>query len=111
MDWGVIIGYDFMAATGTGVQPAQSPIILCKDDRLSWLSAHLALEERPWARVECKRLCRAVRPVKACERLLDEYGFTPEAFQEAVAGSGAGQLSVDAFSSAYSESLRLCKTY
>ena len=110
-DWHVIIRYDFMAATDTGVQPAQSSIPLCKDDCLSWLSAHPAFEESHWAHAEREQLCRAVRAVKPCQRPLDEYGFTPEAFQEAVAGFGADEPSVDAFSSAYSESLRLCKTY
>ena len=111
MDWDVIIGYDFMPATATGVQPAQSSMTLYKDDRLSWLSAHLAFEESHWAHAEREQLCRAVRAVKPCQRPLDEYGFTFEAFQEVVAGLGAGEPSVDAFSSAYSESLQLCKTY
>ena len=44
-DWGIFIGYDFMAATDTGVQLAQSSMTLYKDDCLSWLSAHLAFEE------------------------------------------------------------------
>ena len=111
MDWDFIIGYDFMVATDTGVQPAQSSMTLYKDDRLSWLSAHLALEERNWAHAEREQLCRAVRAVKSCQRPLDEYGFTPEALDEAVAESGAGEPSVDALSLAYSKRLRLCKTY
>ena len=111
MDWDIIMGYDFMAATDTGVHPAQSSMTLYKDDGLSLLSAHLAFEESHWAHAEREQLWRAVRAVKPCQRPLDEYGFTPEAFQEAVAGLGASEPSVDAFSCAYSESLRLCRTY
>ena len=111
MDWDVIIGYDFMAATDTGVRPAQSSMTLYKDDCLCWLSAHLAFDESHWAYAEREQLCRAVRAVKPCQRPLNKFAFTREAFQEAVAGLGAGEPSVDAFSSAYSERVRLCKTY
>ena len=52
MDWDFIIGYDFMAATDTVVQPAQSSMTLYKADRLSWLSAHLAFEDVQWAHAE-----------------------------------------------------------
>ena len=102
MDWDVIIGYDFMAATDTGVQQAQSSMTLYNDDRLSWFTAHLAFEESHWAHAAREQLCRVVRAVKPCQRPLDKYGFTPKPFQEAVARSGAGEPSVDAFSSAYS---------
>ena len=66
MDWDVISGYDSMAATETGVQPAEGSMTLYKDDRLSWLSAHLAFEESHWVHAERKQLCRAVRGVKPC---------------------------------------------
>ena len=108
MDWDVIIGYDFMAATDTGVQPTQSFMTLYKDNRLSWLSADLAFEESHWAHAEREQLCRAVRAVNPCQRPFDEYCFTPKAFEQAVAGLAAGEPSADALSS---ESLRLCKTY
>ena len=61
--------------------------------------------------MEHEQLCRAVRAVKPSQMPLDKYVYTPEALQEAVAGWRAGEPSVDAFSTAYSESLRLCKTY
>ena len=111
MDWDVIIGYDFMAAANTGVQRARSSMTLYKDDRLFWLSPHRAFEESHWANAEREQLCRTLRAVKPCQRPLDEYGFTPDAFQEAVAGLRAGEPSLDAFSSAHSGSVRLCKTY
>ena len=107
MDWDVIIGYYFKAATDTGVQPAQSSMTLYKDNCLTWLSAHLAFEESHWAHAEREQLCRAVWALKPCQRPLYEYGFTPEVFQDAVAGLGAGEPLVDALSSAYSQSLRL----
>ena len=99
MDWDVISGYDFMAPTDTGVQPAQRSMTLYKKDRLSWLSAHLTFGGSHSAHAERVRLCRAVQAVKPCQRPLDESCFTLEAFQEAVAGLGAGEPSVNAFSS------------
>ena len=100
MSWDVIIGCEFVAATDTAVKPAQSSMTLYKDDRLSWLSAHLGFEESHWAHAEREQLCRAVRAVKPCQSPLDEYCLTSEAFQEVVAGLGASEPSVDAFSSA-----------
>ena len=109
MDWDVIIGYDFMAATDTGVHPAQSSMTLYKDDCLSWLSAHIAFEETHWAHAKHKQLCRAVRAVKPCQRPLDIYGFTPGAFQEAIAGLGAGEPSVVIGALLYTNGLRLSR--
>ena len=100
-----------MAANDTAVQPAQSSMTLYKADCLSSLSAHLAFEESHWAHAEGEQVCPSVQAVKPCRAFLDEYGFTPKAFQEAVGGLGAGEPLVAAFSSASSESLQLCKTY
>ena len=111
MDWNVIIGYDFMSATDAGVQPAESSMTIYKDHPSSWLSSHLAFAESHRAHAEGEQLFRAIRAVKQCQGPLDEYHFTPEEFQDAAARLGAGEPSVDAFSPAYSESLRLCKTY
>ena len=105
MDWDVIIGYNFAAATDKPVQPAQSSMTLYKDNHLYWLSAHLAFEESHWPHAEREQLCRAVGAVQPCQKPLHEYGFTPEALQEAVAELGAREPSLDAFSSAYSEPL------
>ena len=111
IDWKILIGYYFMAPTDIGVHPAQSSISLYKDNCLSWLSAHLAFEESLWARSERQQLCCALQALKPCPRRLNQYGSTLKAFQEAGAGWGADEPSVDAFSSAEFESLRLCKTY
>ena len=75
MDYHVISTYDFMAATDSGVQPAQRFMTLYKDDRLSSLSAHLAFEESRWAHAEREQVCRAVRAVKPCQRPLQRIWF------------------------------------
>ena len=39
MDWDMIVGYDFMMGTDSGVLPAQASMTLYQDDQLSWLSS------------------------------------------------------------------------
>ena len=39
MDWDMIVGYDFMMETDSGVLPAQASMTLYQDDQLSWLSS------------------------------------------------------------------------
>ena len=46
MDWDMIVGYDFMMETDSGVLPAQASLTLYQDDQLSWLSS-------PEHHVEC----------------------------------------------------------
>ena len=38
MDWDMIVGYDFIMVTDSGVLPAQVSINLYQDDQLPWLS-------------------------------------------------------------------------
>ena len=38
MDWDMIVGYDFMMETDSGVLPAQASMTLYQDDQLTWLS-------------------------------------------------------------------------
>ena len=47
MDWDMIVGYDFMMETDSGVLPAQASMTLYQDDQLSWLSS-------PEHHVECQ---------------------------------------------------------
>ena len=37
MDWDMIVGYDFMMETDSGVLPAHGSMTLYRDDKLSWL--------------------------------------------------------------------------
>ena len=37
MDWDMIVGYNFMMETDSGVLPAQASLTLYQDDQLSWL--------------------------------------------------------------------------
>ena len=77
MDWDIMVGSDFMAATDTGVLPVQGSMTIYKKDCLWWLSAHLAFKESYWAHAEREQFCRAVQGVKLCQRPLDDYGLTP----------------------------------
>ena len=47
MDWDMIVGYDFMMETESGVFPAQASMTLYQDDQLLWLSS-------PEHHVECQ---------------------------------------------------------
>ena len=47
MDWDMIVGYDFMMETDSGVLPAQPCMTLYQDEQLSWLSS-------PEHHVECQ---------------------------------------------------------
>ena len=49
MDWDIIVGYDFMMETDSGVLPAQASMTLYQNDQLTWLSS-------PEHHVECNQL-------------------------------------------------------
>ena len=39
MEWDLILGFEFIAGTNSGIQPAQCSMTLYEGDRLSWLSS------------------------------------------------------------------------
>ena len=47
MDWDMIVGYDFMTETDSGVLPAHASMTLYQDGQLSWLLS-------PEHHVECQ---------------------------------------------------------
>ena len=111
MEWDMILGYDFMVDTDTGVLPAQSSMTLYADDRLLWLSTTNHHVECAWIRSERDQIERAVRTVKPTDRPLDEYGFRLEMVQRAVDELGAPQPTVDVFASGHSSHLRVCEKW
>ena len=52
MDWEMIVGYNFMMETNSGVLPAQASMTLYQDDQLSWLSSPEHHVECPWIHPE-----------------------------------------------------------
>ena len=56
MDWDMIVGYDFMMETDSGVLPAQASMTLYQDDQLSWLSSPEHHVEYQWINPERNQL-------------------------------------------------------
>ena len=111
MDWDMIVGYDFMKETDSGVLPAQASMTLYQDDQLSWLSL-------PEHHVECQRIHPernqlevAALGTKPAGPVTQEYGVRPEVASRVVAHLGASDLALDAFSSGTSAHLRVCEKY
>ena len=56
MDWDMIVGYDFMMETDSGVLPAQASMTLYQDEQLSWLSSPEHHVECQWIHPERNQL-------------------------------------------------------
>ena len=56
MDWDMIVGYDFMMETDSGVLPAQASMTPYQDDQLSWLSSPEHHVECQWIHLERNQL-------------------------------------------------------
>ena len=56
MDWDMIVGYDSMMETDSGVLPAQASMTLYQDDQLSWLSSPEHHVECQWIHPERNQL-------------------------------------------------------
>ena len=109
MDWDMIVGYDFMMETDSGVLPAQASMTLYQDDQLSWLSS-------PEHHVECQRihpernqLGVAALDTEPTGPANQEYGVMPEVASRVVADLGASDPALDAFSSGTSAHLRVLR--
>ena len=106
MDWDMIVGYDFMMETDSGVLPAQASITLYQDDQLSWLSSPEHHVECQWIHPERNQLDVAPLGTEPTGPATQEYGIMPE-----VASRVAADLALDAFSSGTSAHLRVCEKY
>ena len=111
MDWDMIVGYDFMMETDSGVLPAQASMTLYQDDQLSWLWS-------PEHHVECQRIYPernqlevAALGTEQAGPVTQEYGVMPEVASRVVADLGAPYLALDVFSSGTSAHLRVCEKY
>ena len=107
MDWDVIVGYDFMMETDSGVLPAQASMTLYQDDQLSWLSSPEHHVECQWIPLERDQLEVAALGTEPTGPANQEYGVRPEVASRVVADLGASDLALDAFSSGTSAHLRV----
>ena len=55
IDWDMIVGYDFMMETDSGILPAQASMTLYQDDQFSWLSSPEHHVECQWIHPECRK--------------------------------------------------------
>ena len=111
MDWDMIVGYDFMMETDSGVLPAQASMTLYQDDQLSWLSSPEHHVECQWIHPERNQLEVAALDTEPTGPANQEYGVRPEVANRVVADLGASDLALDAFSSGTSAHLRVCEKY
>ena len=111
MDWDMIVGYNFMMETDSGVLPAQASMTLYQDDQLSGLSSPEHHVECQWIRPERNQLEVAALGTEPTGPANQEYGVMPEVASRVVADLGASDLALDAFSSGTSAHLRVCEKY
>ena len=111
MDWDMIVGYDFMMQTDSGVLPAQASMTLYQDDQLSWRSSPEHHVECQWIHPERNQLEVAALGTEPTGPANQEYGVMPEVASRVVADLGASDLALDAFSSETSAHLRVCEKY
>ena len=111
MDWDMIVGYDFMMETDSGVLPAQASMTLYQDDQLSWLSSSEHHVECQWIHPERDQLEVAALGTEPTGPANQEYGVRPEVASRVVADLGASDLALDAFSSGTSAHLRVWEKY
>ena len=108
MDGDMIVGYDSMMETDSGVLPAQASMTLYQNDQLSWLLSPEHHVECQWIRPERNQLEVAAPGTEPVGPANQEYGVRPEVASRVVADLGASDLALDAFSSAH---LRVCEKY
>ena len=111
MDWDMIVGYDFMMETDSGVLPAQASMTLYQDDQLSWLSSPEHHVECQWIHPESNQLEVAALGTEPTGPANQEYGVMPEVASRVVADLGRSDLALDAFSSGTSAHLWVCEKY
>ena len=111
MDWDMILGYDFMMETDSGVLPAQASMTLYQDNQLSWLSSPEHHVECQWIHPERNQLEVAALGTEPAGPANQEYGVMPEVASRVLADLGASDLALDAFSSGISAHLRVCEKY
>ena len=91
----MIVGYDFMMETDSGVLPAQASMTLYQDDQLSWLSSPEHHVQCQWIHPERNQLEVAALGTEPTGPANKEYGVMPEVASRVVADLGASDLATD----------------
>ena len=111
MDLDMMVGYDFMMETDSGVLPPQASMTLSQDDQLSWLSSPEHHVECQWIHLERNQHKVATLGTEPAGPAFQEYGVRPEVADRVVADLGASDLALDARSSGTFAHLRVCEKY
>ena len=111
MDWDMIVGYNFMIETDSGVLPAQASMTLHQDDQLSLLSSPEHHVECQWIHAERHQLEVAALGIELAGPTYQEYCVKPAVANRVAADLGASDLALHAFSSETSAHHRLCERY
>ena len=111
MDSEMMIGYDFMMETDSGVLPAQASMTLYQDDQLLWSSSPEHHVECQWIHPGHHQLEVAAPGTEPVGPRYQEYGVKPEVANRVAADLEASDLALDAFSSGTSAHLRVCEKY
>ena len=111
MDCVMIIGYDFMIETDSGVLPAQASMTLYQNNQPSWLSPVKHHVECQWIQPEPHQLKVAALETEPIGRPYQQYCVKPEVANRVAADVGALDLALDVFSSGSSAHLRVCEKY
>ena len=111
MEWDMIVGYDVIMDTDSGVLPSQASMTLYQDDQLSWLPSPEHHVECQWIHPEQNQLEVAALGTEPVGPAVQEYGVKPEVVDRVVADLGAWDLALDALSSGTSAHLRVHGRY
>ena len=111
MDWDMIVGYDFIMETDSGVLPAQASMTPYQDDQLLWLSSPEHHVEFHWIHPERNQFEVAALGTEPAGPANQEYGVMLQVASRVVADLGASDRALDAFSSGTSAHLRVCEKY
>ena len=107
----MIVGYNFMMGTDSGVLPAQASTTLYQDNQISWLSSTEHYVECQWihpGRHQLKVAALGTEPAGPAKR---EYGVMAEVASRVVADPGASDPALDAFFSGTSTHLSVGEKY
>ena len=111
MDWDMIVRYNFMMETDSGVLPAQASMTLYQDDQRLWLSSPEHDVECQWIHPERHQLKITALGLESVGLTYQGYGVKPEVPNRVAGWLGASDLALDALSSGTSAHLRVCEKY
>ena len=111
MDWDMIVGYDSMMETESGVLPAQASMTLYQDDQRLWLSSPENHVECHWIHPVRHQLEVTALGTEPVGPTYQEYGVKPEVADRVATDPGASDPALDAFPSGASTHLRVCEKY